>query len=113
MRQILRLGPKQPEVMATLVSHAGGADLEFLNSGGPAHAIAWTIESARGTAGSLGSGEATSVRLYEPVAEDFRCVWTALDGRGRMHVWSYDGRHERLPRRRALTIADAFERFYA
>ena len=110
VRQIFRLGRQKPNVTATVLSHADGGELEFVNSGGPAHSIVWTTGTASGTAGDLGHGETTSVHLYEAPAEDFRCVWTARDARGRMHIWSYDGRHRRLAR--GLPPAEAFAELY-
>jgi hypothetical protein len=111
VRQIFRLGPWKPDVAATLLSHPDGGELEFVNSGGPAHSIVWKTETAGGTAGDLDRGAATSVHLYE-AADDFRCVWTALDGRGRMYVWSYDGRRLRLARGHTLSPAEAFAEMY-
>ena len=112
VRQIFRLGPQKPDVAATLLSQADGAELEFMNSGAAAHSIAWTTGTVSGTASDLSTGETTSVRLYEAPDDDFRCVWTALDGRGRMHLWSYDGRHTRVPRGRSLLPAEAFAQMY-
>ena len=112
VRQIFRLGPQRPNVIATLLMEADGAALEFVNSGGPADSIAWSTGTATGTAGNLAPGETTAVHLYEPVDGDFRCVWTARDGRGRMHVWSYDGRHMRQARRHGISPAEAFAEMY-
>jgi hypothetical protein len=60
----------------------------------------------------VATDETASARLSERPADDFRCVWTALDDRGRMHVWSYDGRHVRLGRHVALSPDAAFQQMY-
>jgi hypothetical protein len=112
VRQIFRLGPRRPDVTATLLSHADGAELEFMNSGAPAHSIAWTTGKVSGTAGDLAAGDTTTAYLYEQPDDDFECVWTALDGRGRMHIWSYDGRRARVSRRRRVSIDEAFAQMY-
>jgi hypothetical protein len=109
---MFRRGGRKPDVAATALSHADSTEIEFVNSGAPAHSIAWTTGSAGGTAGDLGPGESTSVHSYEPVDDDFRCVWTALDDRGRMHIWSYDGRHMRLGRGSGVSPAEAFAQMY-
>jgi hypothetical protein len=35
-----------------------------------------------------------TVRLSDARAGE--CVWSCRDAKGRLHVWSYDGRHKRV-----------------
>lgn len=112
VRQMFRRTGSKPDVAATLVSHADSEELEFVNGGGPAHSITWTTGTDGGVLGDLGPGETASAHLGEQSGDDFRCVWTALDDRGRMHVWSYDGRHHRLGRHDAPAPDAAFAQMY-
>jgi hypothetical protein len=103
--------------MTVLDDVVGNASsLEVVNEGGPACEVVCLAETLGGperlTVGSLTRGQAASVRLGAKAAGGFRCVTTALDAHGRMHVWSYDGRHERLHKRQRLQPEEALVRMY-
>ncbi len=52
-----------------------------------------------------------ALRAGAPV-DPIKCVWMCADGRRRLHVWSYDGRHKRLGRRSTATDDACFRLMY-
>jgi hypothetical protein len=94
----------------------GGTSLELVNEGGTAYDVACVAAIDGGIkeflVGALASGSSSSVLLNGNAPRDFKCVATARDSRGRMHLWSYDGRHERLAKHRHLQPQATFERMY-
>ena len=100
-----------PSVSATVLDEPDGSVLEFVNEGGETAAdLRFVTSGGRGSVGHLPPGETGRVRVVAD--EPFRCVWICGDARGRRHVWSYDGRHERLARGRRIDDATCFALFY-
>jgi hypothetical protein len=119
VRELFRPSRGGPSVSCALVSeHPGEAEIEFANNGGEIAAdIRYVIAQAEGSVtgwvGHLPPDGATTVPLRAPVAVDpVRCVWMCTDGKRRLHVWSYDGRHKRLGRRRTATDDACFRMMY-
>jgi hypothetical protein len=119
VRQLLnrRAGPK-PIVAATLLDHPqeGWSSLEFANEGGPAEDVTCLATVAGRmqeiAVGSLAPGETKAIRVDEPPAGEYRCVWVCSDRRGRRMVSSYDGRQLRMKGRQGVALGDAFRELY-
>jgi len=84
----------------------GETSLTFENEGGQtAVQTAYLLAADTGTdsrqVGDIPPGDSTSVRVSRVTREPVQCVWSCFDGRGRLIVWSYDGRHKRVRHGRA------------
>jgi hypothetical protein len=117
VRELLRPGRRGPRVSCVLVSaHPGETELEFTNDGGETAAgLRYVVAVAGGTvAGSAGNvppGASTSCRV-DATGDPVECVWMCSGRKGRLHVWSYDGRRKRLGRRRTATDDACFQLMY-
>lgn len=118
VRKLLRPSRRGPRVSCILVSaHPGETELEFTNDGGETgvdlrYVIAGAGGLAKGSLGHLSPGASASCRV-DATADPVQCVWMCSDRKRRLHVWSYDGRHKRLGRRRAATDDACFRLMYA
>ena len=107
-----------PRITATLLDEPDTAQssLEFVNEGGPAVQVRCLVQGDAGaqelTIGTLAPGTSTVVQLHEPVGKSIECVWTGLDAKGRLHVWSYDGRHVRLRKGHEVDLPAALAQMY-
>ncbi len=107
-----------PRVTATLLHEPDTAEssLELVNEGGPVVQVRCLIKGDAGaqevTIGTLGPGESTIVQLHEQIGESIECVWTGLDPQGRLHVWSYEGKHVRLHKGSEIDLPAALEQMY-
>jgi len=98
----------------------GETEIEFTNEGGETavdlrYVIAETGGMARGALGHLAPGDQTTThpRLEAGAPVDpIQCVWMYADRKRRLHVRSYDGRHERLSRPGAATDDACFRLMY-
>jgi hypothetical protein len=117
---LLRRGGGALNVSASLVEETPGeSELEFTNGGGEtAVDLRYVLADAAGalSAGSVGQlapGASTTVAVRVEVASGAAdCVWMCADSKQRLHVWSYDGRHKRLRKRRAPTGEECFRLMY-
>ena len=108
-----------PAVSATLdESEPGETVLEFVNEGGATAvdlryiACDDTGSLSHESAGSLAPGAVVRRRLRFDPPQPFRCVWLYENGKGRVTVWSYDGRHKRLRAERDATPEAIFHTMY-
>jgi hypothetical protein len=107
-------------VSAALVEEAPGeSELEFTNAGGEtAVDLRYVLADATGvlsggSVGQLAPGVSTTVALRVALAAGaVDCVWMCADSKLRLHVWSYDGRHKRLKKRRLSTEQECFRLMY-
>jgi hypothetical protein len=119
VRGLLRGGRGGPDVSCVLFDRHTGSELEFVNGGSaPAIDLRYLLAQADGTlaVGRLGSLEPGG-EVTEPVSpvtegDEVRCVWICSDNRQRSHVWSYDGRHRRHPKRRMPDDRACFAEMY-
>ena len=119
VRQLFVLGRGMaPRVTATVLDEPDTAQssLELVNEGGEVTQVRCLVRSDAGTqevtVGTLARGMSTVVDVHEPVGKNIECVWTGLDARGRLHIWSYDGRHVRLRKGEETELPAALERMY-
>ena len=111
-----RGGPNLTGVLAE--PGPGEVSLELANEGGEtAAAVAYYLAGddgqSSGEAGSIAPGGSIALPVQISVTRDpVECVWTCLDSAGRQHVWSYDGRHQRLARDAASSPAEQFRLMY-
>jgi hypothetical protein len=115
---------RQPIVSAGFLSPPGGPEsIEFVNAGqGLAIQLAYLLYEGPPSGvrrhgivgnGHLQAGERIVVNLNARIGgktADF--VWVCRDIDQRVHIWTYDGRHERLKEGDYPTLADAFRRVY-
>jgi len=99
VRELLRRGRGSVSVSAALVEETPGVlELELMNDGGEtAVGLRYVVADAEGklsggSVGNLPPGTSVKAKLSDAGA----CVWSCRDAKGRVHVWSYDGRHKRL-----------------
>jgi len=115
---LLRRGA--PALSALWVNDPGERSVELTNvGGGDAHDIAYSLVDAAGAVvtgpvGHLRPGESVSVPVHAQLADGMplRCIWTCTDARGRMHIWSGDGRHVRLRKQEHPDANAALARMY-
>lgn len=120
VRALGLIGRGGPNISGVYVSDPGEDAFEFTNAGGgDAHGIEYAVADKAGSVvtgqvGHLRAGESSSVAVYAAVGaqEPIRCVWTCTDNRGRMHIWSYDGRHLRLHKDERLDATASLRRMY-
>jgi hypothetical protein len=118
VKQIFGLRAAGPRVSATVLDEPGihASAIEFLNEGDEANGVRCLLRSDAGSqelnVGNLAPGTSTTVQLHNPVGGSLACVWTAFDAQGRLHLWSYEGKHKRLRRGRKVDLATALERMY-
>jgi hypothetical protein len=120
VRALLRTGGGGPTVSCVLFDrHQGETELEFRNEGGEtAVDLRYVVADAQDvlagdSLGHLPPGAATAAAVHVDVSVDpFRCVWMCADSRRRLRVWSYDGRHKRVRRKRAETDEACFHLMY-
>jgi hypothetical protein len=119
VRLLGKRGRGGPDVTAVLAEPGPGElSLELANEGGETAAavtyyLAGDAGDSEGEVGTIAPGNSVVVRVKVSVARDpVDCVWTCLDGAGRQHVWSYDGRHERRRRGDASGAAEQFRLMY-
>ena len=98
-REMLRRGRGSLSVSAVIVEETPGVlELELTNDGGETAAgLRYVIADAEGklrggSVGNLPPGASVTAKLSDAGA----CVWSCRDAKGRVHVWSYDGRHKRV-----------------
>ena len=120
VRELFRPRRGGPLVSCVLVDeHPGKTELEFTNEGGETavdlrYVIAESDGTGTGSVGHLPPGAAATATLRDGApAEPIRCVWMYADRKGRLHVWSYDGRHKRLGRRKRPSDDECFRLVYA
>jgi len=113
VRELLRPSRGGPLVSCVLLAgNPGETEIEFVNEGGETavdlrYVIAGVQGTVMGSVGHLPPDASTTATLRDGVPVDpVRCVWMCADGKRRLHVWSYDGRHKR-PSRRAVGTDDA------
>jgi hypothetical protein len=118
VRAIFRPTRGGPRVSCVLFDkHPEETELEFTNEGGETAAglrylIAGTDGAlAGGSLGNLPPDVATAARADDTI-DPVRCVWMCSDAKRRLHVWSYDGRHKRMRRGRAVTDKACFDLMY-
>ena len=117
VRELLRSSLGGPRVSCVLVAeHPGETELEFTNDGGATavdlrYVIAGASGRVGGSVGHLPPGASTSCRV-DATVDPVQCVWMCADRKRRLHVWSYDGRHKRLGRRRTATDDACFTLMY-
>jgi hypothetical protein len=105
-------------VSATVLDEPGlqASVIEFVNQGDQAEGVQCLVRSDGAsqelTIGSLAPGASTTAELHEPVGRNLTCVWTAFDATGRLHIWSYEGKHKRLRKGHEIDLATALERMY-
>jgi hypothetical protein len=117
---LLRRGGGGVNVSASLVEETPGAnELEFTNAGSEtAVDLRYVLADATGVlrggpVGQLAPDVSTTVAVrVELAAGAVDCAWMCADSRLRLHVWSYDGRHKRLRKRRAPTDEECFRLMY-
>jgi hypothetical protein len=115
---VLRQRGRGPNLTAVLADPSPGeTSLKFENEGGQtAVQTAYLLAADTGTdsrqVGDIPPGDPTSVRVSRVTREPVQCVWSCFDGRGRMIVWSYDGRHKRVRHGKGISLGDAFRRMY-
>jgi len=97
--------------------HSGTSELEFTNDGSePALGLRYALARADGSlawadVGNFPPGDEISVPVG-PAAEPLRSVWICADRRGRLRVWSYDGKHKRFGKARGRGDRDYFTAMY-
>lgn len=107
-----------PQVIATVLDEPaiGQESIEFLNEGGHANDVNARIRVGTGfqdlNVGNLARGASAVIGLGRPVPTTIECVWSAHDAKGRVYVWTYDGRHERHRKGFALDLDEALQRLY-
>jgi hypothetical protein len=105
-------------VSATVLDEPGrqASVIEFVNEGDEAERVRCLIRSdavsQELTVGNLAPGSSVTAELHEPVGKNLTCVWTAFDTRGRLHLWSYEGKHKRLRKGTAVDLPTTLERMY-
>jgi hypothetical protein len=117
---VLRRGGGGLNVSASLVEETPGeTELEFTNAGGETavdlrYVLADTAGLlSGGSVGQLAPGASTTVAVRVALlAGAVDCVWMCADSKQRLHVWSYDGRHKRLGRRRSPKDQECFRLMY-
>jgi hypothetical protein len=117
---LLRGGRGGLNVSASLVEETPGEpELEFTNAGGEtAVDLRYVLTDTAGllsggSVGQLAPGASTAVAVRVALAAGaVDCVWMCADSKQRLHVWSYDGRHKRLGRRRSPTDQECFRLMY-
>ncbi len=118
VRQLFERRGAGPRVSATVLGEPGVrvSVIEFVNEGDQAERVRCLIRSdavsQELTVGSLAPGSSATAELDEPVGRNLTCVWTAFDTKGRLHVWSYEGKHRRLRKGHEVDLPAALERMY-
>jgi len=110
-----------PEVSAVLdESEPASTSIEFLNGGsGTAVELEYVVETPHGelathSVGDLAPGVTVSSHLRGDVdpTQPVRLVWRCQDFKGRVRVWSYDGRRKRLRGDTPAVAEAAFRAMY-
>lgn len=116
---VLRQRGRGPIVTAVLARVSPGeASLEFENEGGQtavrtSFCLGGPGDLKTGAVGDIPPGGFASVPISPEVAkEPVLCIWTCLDARRRLTIWSYEGRRRRLGAGRSESLSDSFRRMY-
>jgi hypothetical protein len=118
VKQIFGLRGAGPRVSATVLDEPGlhASAIEFLNEGHEANGVRCLLRSDAGwqelNVGNLAPGTSATVQLHDPVGGSLKCVWTAFDAQGRLHLWTYEGKHKRLRRGHRVDLSTALEQMY-
>jgi hypothetical protein len=121
VRALFRVSWGGPNVSCVLFDrHPGEHVLAFRNDGGDtAVDLRCVVAGAEGprtqrSVGDLPPAESASIAAPDDAASDpLRCVWICRDGRGRLTIWSYDGRRKRLSKRHVPSDDACFDLMYS
>jgi hypothetical protein len=119
VKALLQPATGRPSVSCVLTDpEPGTSEITFTNDGGRTavglrYVIAEEDGTVGGSVGNLPPSVSTTAALHHgaPVSP-VRCVWMYADGKGRLHVRSYDGRHKRLGKDGVATDEACFQLIY-